>query len=46
MFMLVDLSACTVSFDKLKAALSDKGDEIGLKVTIQREDIFNAMHKI
>jgi ACT domain-containing protein len=46
MIMLVDLSNPNITFDQLSKKLDDKGQEIGLSIRIQREDIFNAMHKI
>lgn len=46
MIMLVDLTSPTITFDQLSKKLNDKGDEMGLSIRIQREDIFNAMHKI
>ena len=46
MFMLVDISASTMDFDGIAEALSDKGVEMGLSIRIQREDIFNAMHRV
>jgi ACT domain-containing protein len=46
MFMLVDTSACPISFDELSKALKANGEEKGLSIRIQREDIFEAMHRI
>ncbi|HPD88355.1 MAG TPA: ACT domain-containing protein [Oscillospiraceae bacterium] len=46
MIMLVDLSKCSAPFDELRTSLQEAGDKKGLVVHIQREDIFNAMHKI
>jgi ACT domain-containing protein len=46
MIMLVDLSSPNITFDQLSKKLDDKGQEMGLSIRIQREDIFNAMHKI
>ena len=46
MVLLVDISACTVSFPEIADKLDAYGTERGLAVRIQREDIFNAMHKI
>ncbi len=46
MVMLVDLTECSASFAELAAALEAAGTERGLSIRIQREDIFNAMHKI
>ena len=46
MIMLVDASACAVPFDALSDSLAALGQEMGLTIRIQREEIFNAMHKI
>ncbi len=46
MIMLVDLTDCTLPFDELREKLELKGKERGLAVHIQRQDIFDAMHKI
>ena len=46
MTMLVDVSNSAIPFADLKAALAAKGGEMGLKIRIQNEDIFEAMHRI
>ncbi len=46
MMMLVDLTGCETSFDTLRDALKTYGEGRGLSIRIQREDIFDAMHKI
>lgn len=46
MVMLTDISQCTIRFDELSVRLERKGIELGLKITIQHEDIFNSMHRI
>ena len=46
MIMLVDLTDCTDSFDELKSYLAEKGHERRLEIHIQRQDIFEAMHRI
>ena len=46
MIMLVDTADCELTFDALSALLKEKGKEKHLSVQIQREDIFNSMHKI
>ncbi|MBQ8830294.1 MAG: ACT domain-containing protein [Oscillospiraceae bacterium] len=46
MTMLVDVSNSVISFAELKEALAAKGGEMGLKIRIQNEDIFEAMHRI
>ncbi len=43
---LVDISEATADFESLKNALVKKGEELNLKVIIQHEAIFNAMHRI
>ena len=47
MIMLVDVSACEVSFSELADQLrATPATEQNLSIRIQREDIFNAMHRI
>ena len=46
MIMLVDASASTVPFAQLKEDLAAAGQARNLDIRIQREDIFNAMHRI
>lgn len=46
MVMLTDVSEGNVAFSEISEKLSAKGDEMGLSIKIQLEDIFNAMHKI
>ncbi len=46
MIMLVDTSSMTVSFTELAKLLDKKGEELGVTISIQREDIFNSMHRI
>ena len=46
MIMLVDFAACASDFAALESELKALGEEKGLSVRIQREDIFNAIHKI
>jgi len=46
MIMLVDASGCGMPFTDLTALLRQKGEENALQIRIQREDIFNAMHRI
>ena len=44
--MLVDLSTTEKSYELVRDALDQRGLSMGLSVRIQREDIFNAMHRI
>ena len=46
MIMMVDLARSTSGFDRLKAGLNARGDEMGLKIDIQREDVFKLMHRV
>lgn len=46
MTMLVDLEESIVSFAEISDSLSQKGEELGLSIRIQREDIFDLMHRI
>ena len=46
MIMLVDTAGCALPFADLASALKNQGEETGLSIRIQREDIFEAMHRI
>ena len=46
MVMLVDSAACTASIGEMADLLEQAGKEQELSIRIQREDIFNAMHRI
>ncbi|MDR0838035.1 MAG: ACT domain-containing protein [Oscillospiraceae bacterium] len=46
MAMLVDTSGCPKPFAELADELDARASEMGVSIRIQREDIFDAMHKI
>ncbi len=46
MMMLVDLDNAILPFGDIVDELSKLGDEIGLRITLQLEDIFIKMHRI
>ncbi len=46
MMMFVDLAAMTESFNEVSEKLKNLGDEMGLQIKIQREEIFNSMHRV
>jgi ACT domain-containing protein len=46
MVMLVDTTACSASIGELSDLLEQAGHEQELSIRIQREDIFQAMHRI
>ena len=46
MMMVVDVSACTMPLAELVVLMEQMGNEKGLSIRLQREDIFEAMHRI
>ncbi|MCR4441159.1 MAG: ACT domain-containing protein [Peptococcaceae bacterium] len=46
MIMVVDLAKATVSLQELQRILAEKGEEIGVQINAQHEDIFKFMHRI
>ncbi len=46
MIMLVDTKESDLPFADLSELLKKEGEAKGLSIRIQREDIFNAMHRI
>ena len=46
MIMLVDAANATVPFKELAETLRKMGEERALDIRAQREELFNAMHKI
>jgi len=46
MIMLVDLKKANVNFAELQQKLDAMGEELHLSMKIQREEIFNAMHRV
>jgi len=46
MIMVVDVSKSGINFEQLAGKLSAKGDDMGLKIKIQHEDLFKSMHRI
>ena len=46
MTMVVDVSQTTVEFGELVKLMADYGAERHLSIRVQREDIFDAMHRL
>jgi ACT domain-containing protein len=46
MTMLVTIDEEATAFDVLQKQLAAVGDEMGLQITLQREDVFRFMHRI
>ena len=46
MMMVVDVSASSIPVAELAQKLEEKGKEMNLSIRLQREDIFEAMHRV
>ena len=46
MMMIVDRSQSDKRFEELVTEIEALGDDIGVKIKMQHEDIFNTMHRI
>ena len=46
MMMAVDVSACNIPVAELVTEMAKIGEKMGLSIRVQREDIFQAMHRI
>lgn len=46
MMMAVDVSACTIPLAELCKVMDAKGQQMSLNIRVQREDIFEAMHRV
>lgn len=46
MITVVDMAGATVDLAELQRCLDEKGQELGVKVTAQHEDIFRFMHRL
>lgn len=46
MIMMLDLVESNKDFEGVKNSLTSKGQELGVEVKIQRQEIFNSMHSL
>lgn len=46
MMMIADMSASKKPLEEIMADLDRLGEEIGVKIRVQREEIFTGMHRI
>ena len=46
MMMAVDVSGCNIPLAELAKQMEEKGKEMNLSIRLQREDIFEAMHRV
>ncbi len=46
MMMIADASGATKEFSVIAAEIEKVGDELGVKIKMQHEEIFNIMHRV
>lgn len=46
MMMVTEISQCNVSLDELVCQMAELGQAKGLSIRVQREEIFESMHRI
>ena len=46
MMMLIDMGGISSDFSQIQTDLSQLGEDLSLRISLQREDIFNAMHQL
>ena len=46
MTMLVDLGVANVSFSDLQAQLAGLSEQLGVQISMQREEVFNFMYRL
>ncbi|MCH3951534.1 MAG: ACT domain-containing protein [Acidaminococcus sp.] len=46
MVLIGDMEKATISLEELKKKAAALGDELGLQIRVQSEEIFTAMHRI
>ena len=46
MMMATEISQCTIPLAELAKQMEKAGQEMGLSIHVQREDIFQAMHRV
>lgn len=46
MITLIDTTNSKLDFAELKSELEKVGDNLGVAITLQQEDLFNSMHRI
>ncbi len=46
MMMMLELNEAQTDFDQIRMALNELGKKLDVKISIQREEIFDTMHKL
>ena len=44
--ILVDIAESSYTFEQVKEKITQKGEQLDLKVVVQHEEIFNTMHRV
>jgi ACT domain-containing protein len=46
MILMADMSGADVRFDELKQRLTALGEDLGVRIDVQHEDVFKFMHRV
>ena len=46
MMMIVDIKSCNIPFDEMRDGLNAIGEQKGVQIKCQKEEIFDKMHRI
>ena len=46
MVLIADMKESVIDLDTLKEELNTKGEELGVRINAQHEDVFNFMHRL
>jgi ACT domain-containing protein len=46
MILMADIARASVDFDELKRRLEAKGEQMGVRIDAQHEDVFKYMHRV
>jgi len=46
MIMICDMAQATMGLSELKSVMEEEGNKIGVKITVQHEEVFQFMHRI
>ncbi len=46
MILMADLGGADIRFDELKQRLAALGEELGVRIDVQHEDVFKFMHRV
>ncbi len=46
MILMADMGGSNVRFDDLKRQLAELGEQLGVRIDVQHEDVFKFMHRV